>query len=557
MEILRFLLARSRRVLLFTVALGGLSGVMNAGMLALLNAAVFRPGGEPGRLLPAFILLCVAAPLTRVVSELLLMRLGQDAIYSLRTEIARQILKVPLRWLEQNGTHRMLSILTDDLYNLSGTVGLIPVICVNIAVVTSCLIYMGWLKWQLLVAILCFMAVGTMTYRFGVRRAESHFESARESENDLQKHYQGLLQGMKELKLHRQRREVFLTDVLSRSAYVFRTEAMAGMNIYVLAANWGQLLVFVIIGISVFGLRGILGAGVGVLTGFIMALLYMMAPLQMILNAAPGLVRARIALKNVRELGIKLSHSASTEAADSAGLCTDRSARLEFRSVKYAHREADSADVFTVGPIDLTIEPGELLFITGGNGSGKTTLAKLLVGLYTPEEGDLRCNGEKVTDDNRDSYRQLFSGVFSDFFLFESLMGLERPQLDERAREYVRILRLGDKVRVQEGVFSTTALSQGQRKRLALLTCCLEDRPVLFFDEWAADQDPMFKEFFYYSILPGLKAQGKTVIVISHDDRYFGVADRIVNLESGRITGNAPANSTHLAYGTMHPLAGK
>jgi putative pyoverdin transport system ATP-binding/permease protein len=549
-EILRFLLARSRPVLVFTVVLGALSGIMNAGMLALLNAAVFRPVGNPGRLLPAFILLCVAAPLTRVVSELLLMRLGQDAIYSLRTEIARRILTVPLRWLEQNGTHRMLSILTDDLYNLSGTVGLIPIICVNLGVVASCLIYMGWLKWQLLVAILCFMTVGIITYRFGVGRAEPHFERGRESENDLQKHYQGLLHGMKELKLHRKRREVFLTEVLYKAAYVFRTEAMAGMNIYVLAANWGQLLIFVLIGISIFGLRGILGAGAGVLTGFIMALLYMMAPLQMILNAAPGLVRARIALKNVQELGIKLSRSASPEAVDSAFPETVRSVRLQLCKVKYSHREADSADVFTVGPIDLAIEPGELLFITGGNGSGKTTLAKLIVGLYTPEEGDLLCNGESITDGNRDRYRQLFSGVFSDFFLFESLLGLERSHLDDRAREYVRMLRLSDKVRVQDGVFSTTALSQGQRKRLALLTCCLEDRPVLFFDEWAADQDPAFKEFFYFSILPGLKAQGKTVIVISHDDRYYGVADRIVNLESGHITGSAPAYSAHLAGNT-------
>jgi putative ATP-binding cassette transporter len=207
----------------------------------------------------------------------------------------------------------------------------------------------------------------------------------------------------------------------------------------------------------------------------------------------------------------------------------------------------DSLDEFTVGPIDLTIAPGELLFITGGNGSGKTTLAKLLVGLYTPDEGELLFNGERVSDQNRDSYRQLFSAVFSDFFLFESLLGLEPAQLDDRAREYIHRLRLQDKVRVQDGVFSTTALSQGQRKRLALLTCCLEDRPVLFFDEWAADQDPSFKEFFYFTILPGLKAQGKTVIVISHDDRYYGVADRIVNLESGRISDDVPAFQGHLA----------
>src|SRR5262249_23042536 len=279
------------------------------------------------------------------------------------------------------------------------------------------------------------------------------------------------------------------------------------------------------------------------------ALLYMMAPLQMILNAAPGLVRARIALRNVHDLGIKLSRSASPEKTGGA-LSEVRPVRLQLRNVVYSHRQADSPDRFTVGPIDLAIEPGELLFITGGNGSGKTTLGKLLAGLYTPDEGDLCYNGERVTDENRDSYRQLFSGVFSDFFLFESLLGLEQAQLDDRAREYIRLLRLNEKVRVQDGVFSTTALSQGQRKRLALLTCCLEDRPILFFDEWAADQDASFKEFFSATILPGLRAQEKPVIVISHDDRYYGVADRIVNLESGRITSAAPVFLGHLAGNT-------
>jgi putative ATP-binding cassette transporter len=281
-----------------------------------------------------------------------------------------------------------------------------------------------------------------------------------------------------------------------------------------------------------------------------MALLYMMAPLQMIMNSVPGLTRARIALQNIWDLGIDLSSSASPEASAGALPLTSRSVRLQLCNVAYSHRGADSLDEFTVGPVDLTVAPGELLFITGGNGSGKTTLAKLIVGLYTPDQGELWYDDERVTDENRDSYRQFFSAVFSDFFLFESLLGLEPAQLDDRAREYIRRLRLQEKVRVQDGVFSTTALSQGQRKRLALLTCCLEDRPVLFFDEWAADQDPSFKEFFYFTILPGLKAQGKTVIVISHDDRYYGVADRIVHLESGRLTGEAPAFLGHLAGNT-------
>lgn len=544
MELIRFLFVRSGRIFIFTVIFGCLSGITNAGMLAVVNASLFAQKGNPGTLLGTFIVLCAIAPLTRVVSELLLTKLGQNAIFALRTELARQVLRVPLQKLEQAGAHRVLSVLTDDIPILTGMISTVPVLFINIGVVASCFIYMGWLKWQLLLALLGLMVLGITTYQLAVRQAAPYFRRARASENDLQKHYQGLLHGVKELKLNQGRREDFLARVLSGAAGLFRTEVISGMRIYSVASSWGQLLVFVVIGISVFGLRGTLAAGDGVLTGFIMALLYLMSPLQVVMNAAPGLARAKTAIKNIEDLGLKLTQAAIVEGRGIAASSSSvMSVRVELTGVAYTYTAEDSADAFTLGPIDLALEPGELLFITGGNGSGKTTLAKLLVGLYAADRGDLRCNGELITDQNRDSYRQLFSAVFSDFFLFESLLGFAGgAQLDSEARKHLSRLRLEHKVRVQDGSFSTIELSQGQRKRLALLICCLENRPILFFDEWAADQDPAFKDIFYFSILPELKAQGKTVVVISHDDRYYAVADRLVHLDAGQMTAAAPSS---------------
>lgn len=544
-ELIRFLFARSRPVFIFTVIFGCLSGITNAGMLAVVNAALFRCHADARALLIVFIALCVLAPLTRVVSELLLTRLGQNAVFALRTELARQVLRVPLQKIEEAGTHRILSVLTDDIPILTGMISSVPVLFINIGVVTSCLVYMGWLKWKLLLALLAVIVLGITTYQLAVLRATPYFRRARASENDLQKHFQGLIHGMKELKLHQRRREDFLTKVLSAAAGLFRTEVISGFRIYSFAASWGQLLVFVVIGVSVFGLRGTLAAGEGVLTGFILALLFLMTPLQVIMNAAPNLARARTALKNIEDLGLKLTKSAVAEETAGAAAAETGAVpvRVELKGVTYTYRHEDSADSFTLGPLDLTVENGELLFITGGNGSGKTTLAKVLVGLYTAESGEICCNGELITDQNRDTYRQLFSAIFSDFFLFESLLGFEQgANLDDEARKHLARLRLEHKVRVQNGAFSTVELSQGQRKRLALLICCLENRPILFFDEWAADQDPVFKEIFYFSILPELRAQGKTVIVISHDDRYYGVADRIVHLEAGQVSAGTPAS---------------
>jgi putative ATP-binding cassette transporter len=176
-----------------------------------------------------------------------------------------------------------------------------------------------------------------------------------------------------------------------------------------------------------------------------------------------------------------------------------------------------------------------MVFVVGGNGSGKTTLAKIIIGLYSPEQGEVRLNGELITENLSEYYRQHFSSVFSDFFLFESLLGVDRFELDARAREYLLKLHLDHKVTVKDGVLSTTDLSRGQRKRLALLTAYLEDRPFYIFDEWASDQDPVFKEIFYTQLLPELKRRGKTLIVITHDEKYFHLADRLLALEYGKL----------------------
>jgi putative ATP-binding cassette transporter len=209
--------------------------------------------------------------------------------------------------------------------------------------------------------------------------------------------------------------------------------------------------------------------------------------------------------------------------------------RIDLIGITHSYRHEKDDSHFVLGPINLRLHRGELVFLVGGNGSGKSTLAKIITGLYVPEGGEVRLDGELVTDANRDDYRQIFSAVFSDFFLFRNLLGLGSGELDAPAQEYLEQLHLNHKVKIRDGALSTTSLSQGQRKRLALLTAYLEDRPFYLFDEWAADQDPHFKNVFYTQLLPDLKRRGKTVFVISHDDKYFHVADRVIKLDYGKL----------------------
>jgi putative ATP-binding cassette transporter len=312
-------------------------------------------------------------------------------------------------------------------------------------------------------------------------------------------------------------------------------KVVVGRTILHAASCWGHILFFVVIGLVLFVLPSYQSVDRTLLTGFVLIILYMMTPIESILGAVPSLSAAAVSVRKIEELGLSLEPESSEEELFELHAVNDGWQSLELVGVTHEYRVGNTDESFRLGPIDLTLARGELLFLTGGNGSGKTTLAKLMCGLYLPENGEVRFGGEPVTADTREALRQHFSAIFSDFFVFESLLGISDGDVDRMAEERLRQLRLEGVVSVKDGQLSRVAVSQGQRKRLALLAAYLEDRPIYLFDEWAADQDVVFKELFYHQILPALKARGKTVIVISHDDHYYDAADRVIKLDSGRI----------------------
>ena len=536
MKIIGFLVKYSRSALILAVIAGAVSGISNTGLLAVINAALRTNGPDLTTLMWLFVGLCVLLPVTRYVAEVLLIRLGQGALVDLRMQLSGQILSAPLRHLEEIGAPRLLAVLSEDVPVITNALLAIPILCINIAIVVGSLVYLGLLSWVVLLAVLFFMVLGIVTYQLPIIKAMRHLRLAREDGDALYGHFRALTEGTKELKLHGRRRRAFLDGTLKTSALDFRRHNVKGMEILTAANSWGQILVFVVVGLVLFALPQVRAVDTTTLTGYTLILLYLMTPLQVIMTTLPNLSRANISLGKVEEMGLTLASRAKEPEPERQLPPTTSWESIELRGVTHSYQREGEESSFTLGPVDLTFVPGELVFLVGGNGSGKTTLAKLIVGLYGPEGGELRFNSEPVTAESREYYRQHFSVVFSDFYLFESLLGLDAPELDEKARRYLSLLQLEHKLTVEGGVLSTTELSQGQRKRLALLTAYLEDRPIYVFDEWAADQDPLFKEVFYYSLLPELKARGKTVIAISHDDKYYHVGDRIIKLDDGQIT---------------------
>jgi len=409
----------------------------------------------------------------------------------------------------------------------------------NLAILLGCLVYLCWLSPVLLLGALIFMGVGIVTHQLPVKRAIKYYARARETTDALFKHLRTVVDGTKELKLHRRRRNAFYTELLEPSARASQQNHATGDIIWTAAGSWGQILFFIFIGLVLFLVPTMSPRNGMVLTGYTLTVMYMMGPLEFVLNFVPNLTQANVAMKKIDAITESLDDQFVIETAADAEVKRTWNS-LELVGVQHTYRRENEEEEFSLGPLDLSLRPGELVFITGGNGSGKTTLAKLLIGLYTPQQGEIRLDGKTITDERRDDYRQLFSVVFSDFYLFENLLGLSDFNIDTKAQNYLAKLQLDRCVQIKDRTLSTLELSQGQRKRLALLTAYLEDRPIYVFDEWAADQDPQFKEIFYFELLSRLKESGKTVIVISHDDRYYHVADRVLKLNYGLIEFDNP-----------------
>lgn len=542
LQLLRFLFARSRRLMVITLAAAALSGICNAGLIAMVNAVLSEEQIAVQVMIGAFVALVVARIATNFFAQATLVRFAQRCTAALRRDIVRNIMAVPLARLESLGASRVMSSLTEDIADITQALLIIPGFAVNLFILAGGAVYLGLLSPAVLLTMVVFIAIGAFIYRVLIGRGFKHLSAARETEDALFRHYRSLTEGTKELKLHRERRCAYFEQGVRPTTDNYADRTVSAEMCFITAQNWSHLLFFTLVGLILFLLPRVYHVAPHAMTGYIVTTLYLMGPLSGVLGSLSAFSRASVALGKIDQLGVALT----AQGVDETAVRADATAPMPLQELELAdvthsyHRERDDHQ-FVLGPINLRFRPGELVFLVGGNGSGKSTLAKILTGLYAPEAGSIRYNGRPVTDENRDDYRQLFSAVFVDFYLFDELLGLHDPSLDEQATKYLKQLQLDHKVRIAEGRFSTTQLSQGQRKRLALLTAYLEDRPFYLFDEWASDQDPLFKDVFYTQLLPELKRRGKAVVVITHDDRYFWVADRIIKLDYGKVLETGPA----------------
>jgi len=534
MSLIVFLLRSSWWMVAIAILTGFLSGGSTASLIALISSSLSQTTSNMfASIAWTFVGLSIVALITSIISQLMLIQLAQEAVFQLRLTLSRQILGSELAHLEKLGAPRLLATLTDDVQAVTEAVRLVPFLCIDLATVAGCLIYITWLSWQVffLVVGLTIVALGSCGWL--LERGKRLLASAREEQDHLFQHFRTVTEGTKELKLHYWRRQAFLQEDLQPTAAAFRRYSIRGLTMFAITASWGKLIFFFAVGFVLFALPKFMTLNPQTISGYVLTFTYLMLPMDRLVGELPTISRADIALSKIDSLGLSLASRAEVLSVPEP--TRESWQEVTLKGVSYTYQTDQEDACFVLGPIDLTLRRGEIIFIVGGNGSGKSTLAKLITGLYTPEAGEISVDGQLIDADHQEWYRQHFSVVFADFYLFDRLLGLDQDDLDVQAQRYLKRLRLDRKVTITQGRLSTTALSQGQRKRLTLLTAYLENRPLYMFDEWAADQDPTFKDLFYTEFLPQLQKQGKTVIVISHDDHYFHLSDRVLKLNYGQI----------------------
>lgn len=535
-RLLKFLYRETAGSKLRVVGMSVVSGLSRGALLAIFNAGAAAAAAANNNIAPLIGAFIVALAIY-LASTFDSVRSAQVAVQTmierLRLRLCTKLLHTQLRFLERQGTGELYTQLSHDLNQLAGATTTFLGVFQAFILVGFALAYLAWLSPLALLAAVVVIAVGTGAAYVQDRKARKHLQKARRLQKQFFDGINDLLQGFKELKLSRAR-QAGLMEHLDETATSYRDLTIKTETLFLGSFLSSQAFTFLMIAVLVFGMP-ILAPEHGVMVfQFLATVLFLVGPFETLSRAVPTAARARVALDSVERLEANLNEGISLEEHRSTASPPLNFHDIEFKGTEFAFSGEHDDEHFDVGPLDLKLKRNEIVFVVGGNGAGKTTFLKLLSGLYEPTEGAILVDGREITSPQRQAYREMFAAVFSDFHLFKRLYGVDvsDPALMEAL---LSELEIGHKTRLHNGMMTTVNLSAGQRKRLAYAISRLANRQVYVFDEFAADQDPQFRRYFYTELLPRLKADGKTIIAVTHDDRWFGVADRVVKMEYGRI----------------------
>ncbi|MEY2549814.1 MAG: putative pyoverdin transport system ATP-binding/permease protein [Verrucomicrobiota bacterium] len=537
MELLRFLRRATKemsfgRVLVVAAAVVGIAaGFVGSTLIGVLNAAL-SPTAERARAWPAlFFGFCLLIPITRFLSEGLLVSLSQRALADLRMSLSKSLLQIEVSQIEQLGQDRLFTILTTDVDRLAQVLAVLPLVIMNLAMVAGCCVYLAALSLKLLGVVAGLVLGALLVYLGGASAVMKDQSLARRQWDKVVTSTRALIYGAKELKLNRSRRDHFLAETVQSGVLQLKDYASKAGIILSLLRVWVQFAFFAITGLAAFAFGPMFGLSPTASMAFVLTFVYAAIPVEALLGLMPALSQGVISLRRLQDTGLQV---AQPIAEPKHAPRVREFKTVTFQNLSFAYPARSGAETpFKVGPVDLQLERGSLVFVTGANGAGKTTLLKLIAGLYPSLGGWIGLDGSAI---GLECYREQVSAVFTDAFVFSDVAGTRLPLNGTEAERWIDLLDAQSLVSTERPWQQRQDLSHGQRMRVALLSALLEDRPIVLLDEWAAHQQPGMREQYYRKLLPELRRQGKAVVAVSHDEAFFDEADRLIMLSDGCVS---------------------
>ncbi len=536
-KLLDFLAIDSQKDKILLVMAAVASGVINALTLVLLNMAAkeFDNPELDARIFILFVL-CVALYfiskryVTHRITELV-----QGCIFNYRNRILNLLKGLKLLSYEAIGKAQILSLLSEKTELISQGAHRLAEGFPAMVMLTCTFVYMATIsKMALFMALLC-IAGATVTIFVLVKAISISMQQAMEKDTEYFAYMQHVLDGFNELKINQDKVEDLYKNYMGQVSEEARQKNVATDISNVNLQLYAQVYFYVLMASVVFLLPQLSALTADKIMSITTIIFFIMGPIVVIIDMIPSLARADVAIDYLQQLETQLQSSqeevSMTQDVFNKPQYFDR---IILSQLSFSYPSEGQGRNFSVGPFDLSIAKGELIFIRGGNGSGKSTFLKLFTGLYQPVSGSISVDNEIIDNDVLGNYRELFSIIFTDFHLFDRFYGHQDVDV-KLVKDYLVLMGLEKKTGYKNGRFTHTNLSTGQKKRLALIIALLEDKPIYVFDEVAADQDPEFRQFFYDDILQKLKQQQKTVIVVTHDEKYFGHCDRLFVMDMGQM----------------------
>jgi len=518
---------------------------------ALIIVAINRAAESGSRGAPQFgyLLFFGLALGTYVFTQRYLLRLStfhiETTLKRIRVRLADRIRDADLQPLEKLGRSAIYSGINRDTHAISQAAAPMMIAVQAGMMIFFSIFYIGYQSlWALALTVLT-IALGVVLHFGRLQSVMDQLRAGSVKENEFFESLTHLLDGFKEVKLSRARSNDLFAHMGTLAAAAAKLKISASMN---LADQYlfSQVSIDVLLAVIVFVLPLLAPSEATRILAITAAVQFIAGPLTTLVSAIPAFSNANVSMANIQRLEASLEQlrgePVSPKRPSGPRQRKHPFYTLEADGVEMRYTDANGEPLFSIGPLSLGIARGETIFIVGGNGSGKTTFLKVLTGLYRPDAGLMRIDDRPVEDYGYAAYRELFSAIFSDYHLFDRLYGLGRVD-EARVTRLLKLMDLQEKTRYVDGRFENQDLSSGQKKRLALIVSILENKPIVVFDEWAADQDPSFRRYFYEEFLASLKMRGKTVIAATHDDRYFHVADRVLKMEMGKLVADVRMRS--------------